>query len=82
MLDKIPQPPGVHLLKWLKSFLSYGFILCVDDHNLSSCLDAFHKQGIAAEVIGEIVERPQVVLRSQGTEEVLYDFNRESIIGI
>jgi len=82
MLDKIPQPPGVHLLKWLKSFLSYGFILCVDDHNLSSCLDSFHKQGIAAEVIGEIVERPQVVLRSQGTEEVLYDFNRESIIGI
>jgi hypothetical protein len=82
MLDEIPQPPGVHLLKWLKSFLSYGFILCVDDHNLSPCLDSFHTKGIAAEVIGEIVEQPQVVLRSQGTEEVLYDFNRDSIIGI
>ena len=82
MVDRIPQPPGIHPIKWLKSFLSYGFILCVDDHNLSPCLDSFHKQGIAAEVIGEIVEQPRVVLSSQGAEEVLYDFTRESIIGI
>jgi selenophosphate synthetase-related protein len=82
MLDEIPQPPGVHLLTWLKSFLSYGFILCVDDRNLSPCLDSFHSKGIAAEVIGEIVAQPQVVLCSQGAEEVLYDFNRDSIIGI
>jgi selenophosphate synthetase-related protein len=81
MLDKIPQPPGVHLLKWLKAFLSYGFILCVDDYNLSPCLDSFHRKGIAAEVIGEVVKQPHVVIRSQGTEKVLYDFNKESIIG-
>ena len=77
----IPTPPGVHLLTWLKSFLSYGFILCVDDRNLLPCLDSFHSKGIAAEVIGKVVQ-PQVVLRSQGAEEVLYDFNRDSILGI
>jgi len=81
-LGMIPQPPGVQLLTWLRSFLSYGFILCVDDANLAACLDPFHTTGIAAEVIGEVMEDPRLVLRFEGSEEVLYDFTRESLIGV
>jgi selenophosphate synthetase-related protein len=82
VLDEIPKPSGVHLLNWLKSFLSYGFILCVDDNCLPACLDAFHKKGLTAEVIGEILEQRQIVLRYENAEELLYDFSKESIIGI
>lgn len=82
MLDKIPQPSGMNRIRWLKAFLSYGFILCLDDHNLLPCLALFQSKGIAAEVIGEIAGQPQVVLRFRGAEEVLYDLSRESIIGL
>ena len=81
-LDRIPKPPSIHLLNWLKAFLSYGFILCVDDRSLSDCLDSFRRKGISAEVIGEIRDQRQIVLNYQDAEEVLYDFNKESIIGI
>jgi hypothetical protein len=82
ILDKIPKPPDIHLLYWLKAFLSYGFILCIDEHHLPACLDAFHEKGLTAEVIGEIQEQQQIVLRHENAEEVLFDFDKESIIGI
>lgn len=82
VLDKIPRPSGVPLLNWLKSFLSYGFILCVDECHLSACLDAFHKKSLVAEAIGEIRKQRQIVLRYENNEEILYDFYKESITGI
>ena len=82
VLDEIPKPSGVHLLNWLKSFLSYGFILCVDEYHLHACLDAFHEKSLTAEVIGEIREQRQIVLRYENDEEVLFDFSKESITGV
>jgi len=82
VLDKIPKPPHVPLVNWLKSFLSYGFILFIDDSCLSACLDSFHKKGISAEVIGEVSEQHQIVLQFKGAEEILFNFDEESITGI
>jgi hypothetical protein len=77
-LEDIPKPPGVELLTWLKCFLSYGFILCVDDENISSCLEPFRKKEISAEVIGKVQQEPLVVLHYRGDEEILFDFGKES----
>ena len=82
VLDEIPTPAGVELIKWLKAFLSYGFILCVDDARLAACLDAFQKKDIAARVIGEVTEKRQVVLQLNHAQEVVYDFRVEQITGI
>ena len=82
MVDKIPKPPRVPLINWLKAFLSYGFILCVDDPYLSACLDSFHRKGISAEVIGEVLEWRQIVIQSKYAKEILFDFDKESISGI
>jgi selenophosphate synthetase-related protein len=82
MLDAIPRPPQMELMSWLKAFLSYGFILCVEEPSLPLCLEAFHRKGIAAQVIGEIREERRIILHSAGEEEVLFDFSRESITGI
>ena len=81
-LDAIPKPPGVRLLAWLKSFLSYGFVLCVDDARLAACLEPFRNKGICAEVIGKVLKEPRIVLSSGEDEGVLYDLSRESILGI
>jgi len=81
-LDKLSKPPSVHILDWLKAFLSYGFILCVDDHCLSACLDSFHRKGISAGVVGEVMEERQIVLQFKGAKEVLFNFDEESITGI
>lgn len=81
-LDKIPKPPGIHLLNWLKAFLSYGFIICVDDPCLPACLDSFHRKGISAEVIGEVLEWRQIVLQLKYSKEILFNFDKESITGI
>jgi len=81
-LDKIPIPPGIHLLNWLKAFLSYGFILCVDDSSLEACLDSFYRKGICARVIGEVLEERQIVLQFEGAKEILFDLNEEYITGI
>ena len=81
-LDAVPKPPGVELLTWLKCFLSYGFILCVDDENLSSCLEPFRKKGISAEIIGKVQQESRVVLNYREDEEILFNFGRESILGV
>ena len=81
-LDAIPSPPGVYLLDWLKAFLSYGFILCVDDSCLGACLDSFHKKGMDAGVIGEVIEENKLILQFKGAREILFDFDKESITGI
>jgi selenophosphate synthetase-related protein len=81
-LDKIPKPPGIHLLNWLKAFLSYGFIICVDDPCLPACLDSFHRKGISAEVIGEVLKWRQIVLQLKYSKEILFNFDKESITGI
>ncbi len=80
-LDVIPQPPRMELLGWIKAFLSYGFLLCVDEPSLSSCLDAFQQKGITAAVIGEILRDRRMILRYQGAEETLFDFTQESLTG-
>ena len=81
-LDVIPKPPGVELLTWLECFLSYGFVLCVDDEKISSCLEPFQKKGLSAEVIGRVQQESRVVLNYRGNEEVLYDLGKESILGV
>jgi selenophosphate synthetase-related protein len=81
-LDALPSPPGVSLLNWLKAFLSYGFILCVDDSCLAACLDSFHKKGMDAVVIGEVIEENKLILQFKDAREILFDFDKESITGI
>lgn len=81
-LEDIPKPPGVELLTWLKCFLSYGFILCVDDESISPCLESFRRKEISAEVIGTVQQEPLVVLNYRGDEEILFDFGKESILGV
>jgi len=80
-LDAIPRPPHMDLLAWIKAFLSYGFLLGVDEPALPACLDAFRQKGITAAVIGEIRAERRMILRFLGAEATLFDFTQESLTG-
>ncbi len=80
-LDAIPRPPDMELLGWIKAFFSYGFLLCVEDPSLPSCLEAFQKKGITAVVIGDILKERRMILRYNGDDAVLFDFTRETLTG-
>jgi hypothetical protein len=71
----------MELLAWIKSFLSYGFLLCVEEPVLTSCLDVFQGKGITAAVIGEIIKERRMILRYRGDEETLFDLTRETLTG-
>ncbi|MBW1824054.1 MAG: methanogenesis marker 2 protein, partial [Deltaproteobacteria bacterium] len=43
---------------------------------------SFHKKGMDAGVIGEVIEENQLILQFKGTREILFDFDKESITGI
>lgn len=80
-LDAIPLPPDMELLIWIKAFLSYGFLLCVEEPALPSCLGVFQEKNITASVIGGILRERRMILRSHGDDAVLFDFTRETLTG-
>jgi selenophosphate synthetase-related protein len=79
-LDKIPKPPSVEMKEWLEIYPGYGFILSVNPEDEEEVKAWFEKEGITAEVIGELTDSLQVVV-SSGDQTVIYlDFKSESLV--
>ncbi|MCX5894952.1 MAG: AIR synthase related protein [Proteobacteria bacterium] len=81
-IDKIPKPDTFPMIDWLKAFLSYGFILCVDKIDTKTIIKMFEENKITATVIGEITGEKQLVISYQGEQDILFDFENETITGI
>jgi hypothetical protein len=81
-LDSIPRPSGFDQIDWLKAFLSYGFILCAQGDSTISILSRFREKGITAEIIGTVVDQPEVLIKRGDERGILIDFSKESITGI
>lgn len=81
-IDKIPRPSGFNLIDWLKAFLSYGFVLCVDQDNTSRVIEAFTQQNITAAVIGKVTRERKLIISHEGVNDILFDLEREAITGI
>jgi hypothetical protein len=81
-LNAVPRPNDFSLLDWLKAFLSYGFILCVNKEKTGMVVDAFREKHITACVIGTITEQKQMVISYQDEQDILFDFELEMITGI
>jgi hypothetical protein len=81
-LDCIPLPKGFAPIDWLKAFLSYGFILSAQNKNTTAILSRFRGKGITAEVIGAVIDQPEVLIKKGDEKDVFIDFSTESITGI
>ena len=53
-LDRLPQPAGVALKRWLLSFPSYGYLLSVPTTDTARTTELFVQSGIACAVAGRI----------------------------
>lgn len=81
-LESIPKPATLSLRDWLLSFQSYGFVLSADPENSERIVEAFAKQEITAGIVGRVTEDPQVVIKNNNEQELLFDFSTEAITGI
>ena len=80
-LDDIPKPDELAINEWLKAFMSYGFILSVDSKHVEEVVDKFQEKKITASVIGEVKKGKIIEVISGKEREVLFDFNKEGIVG-
>jgi len=80
-VDAIPRPDGVPLLRWLTAFPSYGFLLSVDGAALDQVLERFARRGIACASIGRVDASQAVTLRRGGDTTLLWDLDRDPLIG-
>jgi uncharacterized protein len=79
-LDFLPIPSSIEMEQWLEIYPGYGFILSVNQNDVEEVKLLFEKEGISAEVIGELTDTLQVVV-SSGDETMIYmDFNSESLV--
>jgi hypothetical protein len=79
-LKSIPKPQGIELVDWMRAFLSYGFIITCEPCNTARCIDEFLSVGVEARCIGRVTAENKLVLKVDGEEGVLWDFNRERIL--
>ena len=77
----VPKPDTFQLIEWLKAFLSYGFVFCVDKYNTSQVIEEFNKKGITARVIGEVTKERKVIISYQGQRDILFELDKETITG-
>lgn len=81
-LDAIPIPEGVDMAEWVLMYPGYGFVLSSQKDNSEEVTSVFQERNVAAIVVGEVTEGSKVVLRESEEEEVLFDFETDSITGI
>ncbi|MBM4309670.1 MAG: methanogenesis marker 2 protein [Deltaproteobacteria bacterium] len=81
-IDSIPKPESFSLIDWLKAFLSYGFVLCVDKQKSAEVAAMFTAKNITAAVIGTVLEQRIFTVGYQGACETLFDFEKEDVTGI
>jgi uncharacterized protein len=81
-LEAIPRPSEISFDRWLVSFPSYGFLLSVRPDRVPAVQQVFRDRQITCEDIGEIIESPQLILKSGQESKVFWDFDREKLTGL
>ena len=80
-LDAIPRPPDAPLLRWLQSFPSYGFVMSVRPGLAAAVSARFRARGLACQEVGEVMASPEVLLRHEGEEALLWNVFEQTFIG-
>jgi uncharacterized protein len=80
-LETIPRPTTVPFDRWLMSFPSYGFLLSVPPDRVAAVQQLFHDRQITCTDIGEVIDIPQLILKSQQESMIFWDFDREHLTG-
>lgn len=81
-LEKIPRPDAIQLEDWLCAFPSFGFLLAVEEENVTRVQQQFASSGISAAAIGHFVSSPQLYLQYQAQRACYWDLEKQSLTGM
>jgi selenophosphate synthetase-related protein len=83
-LDDIPIPRAAveRYFDWLLGFPSYGFVLSARPQYVAALQTSFGRYGITCASIGVVTLERQVYLRRGGEEQLLFDLDQESFMGL
>ena len=77
----VPKPHSAPIDRWLMTFPSFGYLLAVAPGDVGAVTRLFSEQDIAAADIGGVFEGAEVAIADGETVEVIWDFERASLIG-
>ncbi|MCK5291913.1 MAG: methanogenesis marker 2 protein [Thermoplasmata archaeon] len=81
-LDAIPAPENIPLDNWVLMYPGYGFTMTCKPEKSREVIRIFQERQIVAEIAGSITEDEKLRIRKGGEEEVLFDFEKDSITGL
>jgi len=81
-LDAIPLPEKVSLETWLLCFPSYGFLLSVSPKNLNAVREIFYSRSLVCEIVGEVKDNSELILKSSEKEVLFWDWQKEQLMGL
>ena len=79
-LDNIIHPSSVELETWLVCFPSYGFLLSVKPENLEKVKEQFEAKNVLCNVVGEVCQKPQLLLKSNDLLYQFWDLEQDNFI--
>ena len=74
--------PDDNLEKWMTAFPSFGFLLSVNEENLSEVLSAFQNRSIDARRVGRITEGTTVNLVENDNRHLVWDHSTNPYLGL
>ena len=74
--------PDDNLEKWMTAFPSFGFLLSVNEENLSEVLSAFQTRSIDARRVGRITEGTTVNLVENDNRHLVWDHSTNPYLGL
>tara|TARA_B100001248_G_C27362642_1_gene447322 strand:+ start:613 stop:1560 length:948 start_codon:yes stop_codon:yes gene_type:complete len=74
--------PDNNLEKWMTAFPSFGFLLSVNEENLSEVLSAFQNRSIDARRVGRITEGTTVNLVENDNRHLVWDHSTNPYLGL
>ena len=80
-LERVPQPPGIALERWLTSFPSFGYILAVKPEASARVRRHFQLSGIACETIGSCAAGSRLTVTHADERESFWDFATSPFTG-
>jgi len=76
----LPKPENVSLEDWLKTYPGCGFIVTAEDGE--KAVKIFRKHKLDAAIVGRVDETKKVRLKAEGEEVTVFDFEKESVLGL
>lgn len=77
-LSAIPRPRG-ELLRWLRAFQSYGFLLSIEPDRVSALLRYFQNSHLTCQPIGTVTDSGKIFLDHAGSQAEFWDLQHQPL---